>query len=171
MLIFSACLEMPVNITKYRGSVNFVFRPKFSNFIGHKCCSTNHLYFKLHFPICSMNLVLFLVIVIVVSPRCSFYIAPRNTCTSMLVINRCLNFLLSVVQVYFCIWWCWTQPRTQTEYLKKKTFCHWNLNSLTAHNIAKLVKRITQSIIWYSLFIGNVCWFKLFVYTTRVVYL
>ena len=37
------------------------------------------------------------------------------------------------------MWRCWTQPRTQTEYCKKITICHWNLNSIAAHNFAKLV--------------------------------
>ena len=89
---------MPVNITQYRWSVgifnnrNFVFRPKFSNFGGHNCWSSNQLYFKLHYPIFPMNLVLFLVFVIVLSPRCSFHITLSNTCTSMLVITVALIF-------------------------------------------------------------------------------
>ena len=80
------CLEMPVNITQYQGSVdifnirNFVFLPKFTNFIGRKCWSTNHLYVKLNLRIFPMNLVLLLIFVIaVLSPRCSFYITSRNT--------------------------------------------------------------------------------------------
>ena len=88
---------MPVDITQYRGSVgifnnrNFVFRPKFSNFIGHKCWNSNHLYFNISmiFP---MNLVLFLVFVIVFSPRCSFHKTPINTGTPMLVITVALIF-------------------------------------------------------------------------------
>ena len=41
-LKFFTCLEMLVNITQYRGPVgtlnnqNFVFNPKFTNFIGYK---------------------------------------------------------------------------------------------------------------------------------------
>ena len=96
------CLKMPVDITQYRGSVgifnnrNFVFRPKFSNFIGLKCWSSNHLYFNhLYFNISMifpMNLVLFLVFVIVLSPRRSFHITPINAGTSMLVITVALIF-------------------------------------------------------------------------------
>ena len=77
LLIFFTCLKMPVDITQCRGSVgifnnrNFVFRPKFSNFIGDKCWNSNHLYFShLYFNISMvfpMNLVLFLVFVIVFS--------------------------------------------------------------------------------------------------------
>ena len=102
MLIFFTCLKMPVDITQYRGSVgifnnrNFVFRPKFSNFIGHKCWSSNHLYFNhLYFNISMIflkKLVLFLVFVIVFSPRRSFHITPINTGTSMLVITVALIF-------------------------------------------------------------------------------
>ena len=119
---------MPVNITQYRGSVgifnkrNFVFRPKFTNFIGRKCWSTNHLYLKLHLPIFPMNLALFLVFLIVVlSPRCSFYITSRNTCTSMLVITGALLFNY--------LWFTCN------------SFCYvvmLNLNSIAAHNFAKL---------------------------------
>ena len=98
VLILFTCLEMPVNITQYRGSVgifnnrNFVFRPKFSNFKGHKCWSSNHLYFKLYYPISPMNLVLFLVFVTVLSPRHSFHVTPSNTYISMLVITAALIF-------------------------------------------------------------------------------
>ena len=95
MLIFFTCLKMSVDMTQYRGSVgifnnrNFFFRSKSSNFIGHKCWNSNHLYFKLHliFPI---NLVLFLAFVIVLTPRRSFHITPINTSTSMLVITVAL---------------------------------------------------------------------------------
>ena len=87
VLIFFTCLGMPVNITQYWGgagifnNLNFVFRAKFSNFIGHKCWSTNHLYFKLHYPIYPMNLVLFLVFVIVLSflHVQNHWVAPRST--------------------------------------------------------------------------------------------
>ena len=87
---------MPVDITQYRGSVgifnnrNFFFRSKFSNFIGHKCWNSNQLYFKLYYAIFPMNLLLFLVFVIVLSPRISLHII--NTGTSMLVINVALIF-------------------------------------------------------------------------------
>ena len=59
------CLEMPVNITQYRGPVgifnnrNFVFLPKFTNFIDHKCWNTNHLYLKQHLSIFLINLAFF----------------------------------------------------------------------------------------------------------------
>ena len=99
VLKFFTCLEMPVTLTQYQGSVgifnngNYVFRPEFINFIGHNCWSTNQFYFKLHFPIFPMNLVLLLAFVIVVlSTRCSFYITSRNSCTSVLVITVALLF-------------------------------------------------------------------------------
>ena len=93
------CLEMSVKIIHYRGSVaifnnrNFAFRPKFTNFIKHMCWSTNRSYFRLYLPIVLMNLVLFLVFIIaVLSPRCSFSITSRKTCTSILVIAVALLF-------------------------------------------------------------------------------
>ena len=98
MHVFFTCLKMPVDITQYRGSVeifnnrNFVFWPKFSNFIGLQCWSSNHLYFKTHHSIFPMNLVLFLVFVIVLSPRRSFHISLINTGTSMLIITVALIF-------------------------------------------------------------------------------
>ena len=139
---------MPVNITQYRGSVgifnnrNFAFRSKFTNFIGHTCWGTNHLYFKLYLPIFPMNLVLFLVSVIaVLSPRCSFDIASRNTYTSILVIIVALlfhylrftcNLLLLCDDVEL-------NPGPNQNTPKKNSICHWNLNSIAAHNFAKLV--------------------------------
>ena len=65
-------------------------------FIDHKYWSSNHLYFKLHYPIFPMNLVLFLVFVIVLSPRHSCHITSINTGTSMLVIT------VAVVFNYLC---------------------------------------------------------------------
>ena len=37
------------------------------------------------------------------------------------------------------MWWCWTQSRTQSEYSKKPSICHWNLNSIPAQNFQKLL--------------------------------
>ena len=99
VLDFVLCLEMLVNMNQYWGSAgmfnncNFVFRPKFTDPIGHKCLSTNHLYFKLYLPMFPMNLVLLLVFVIVVLwPRCSFYTTSRNTYASILVITIAILF-------------------------------------------------------------------------------
>ena len=81
MLKFFTCLEMPVNITQYRGVFNnchFVFRRKFRNFIGHKCWSTDHFCFKLYLPIFPMNLVLLLVFVMIdLPPKCSIILVQE----------------------------------------------------------------------------------------------
>ena len=86
-----------------------------------------------------MNLVLFLVFVIVLSPRCSFHITPSNTCTSMPVITVALifdylwfkcNLLLLCGDVKL-------NPGPKQNTAKK--LCHWNLNSIAANNFAKLV--------------------------------
>ena len=147
MLIFFTCLKMLVDLTQYRGSVgifnnrNFVFRPKFSNFLGRKCWSSNNLYFKLYYPIFPMNLILLLVFVIVLSPRRSFHITPINTGASMLVITVALifyylcfkcNLLLQCGDVEL-------NPGPKQNTAKKYTICHWNLNNIAARNFAKLV--------------------------------
>lgn len=50
-------------------------------------------HFKLYLPTCPMYLILFHVFVtVVLSPRSSFCITSRNTCTSMLVITIALLF-------------------------------------------------------------------------------
>ena len=105
VLKFFICLEMPVNITQYRGSAgifnnrNFVFRPKFTNFIEHTCWGTNHMYFKLYLVIFSMNLALFLVFAIaVLSPRCSFYITSRNWLLPLLY----YPIICGLRVIYFC---------------------------------------------------------------------
>ena len=138
---------MPVNITQYRGSVrifnsrNFVFRPKFSNYIGHKCWSSNHLCFKLHYPIFPMNLVFFLVFVIVLSPRRSLHITPSNTCTSMLVITVALifDYLWFKCSLLLLCGDVEVNPGPKQNTAKKFSFCHWNLNSIAAHNFPKLL--------------------------------
>ena len=148
VLIFFTCLEMPVNTTQYRGSVgiynnrNFIFRPKFSNFIGHKCWSSNLLYFKLPYPIFPMNLVLFLVFVIALSPRRSFHVTPRNTCSaSMLVITVALifDYLWFKCNLLLLCGDIALNPGPKQNTAKKFSICHCNLNSITAHNFAKLV--------------------------------
>ena len=136
---------MPVDITQYRGSVgifnnrNFVFRPKFSNFIGRKCWNYNHLYSNISmiFP---MNLVLFLVFVIVFSPRCSFHKTPINTGTPMLVITvaSIFNYLCFKCNLLLLCGDVDLNPRPNTA--KKFTIYHWNLNSVAAHDFAKLVQ-------------------------------
>ena len=136
---------MPVNITQYRGSVgifsnrNFAFRPKFTNFIGHTCWSINYLYFKLYLPIFPMNLTLFLVFVIaVLSPRCSFYITSRNTSTSIVVITVALlfEFLRFMCNLFLLCGDVELNPGTNQNTTKKLSICHWNLNSIGAHNEA-----------------------------------
>ena len=129
---------MPVDITQYRGSVgifnnrNFVFRSKFSYFIGHKCSNSNYLYFKLHYSTFPVNLVLFLAFVIVLSPRHNFHITPINTGTSMLVITVALifdylcfkyNLILLCGDVEFNL-----GPIQNTA--KEFAICHWNLNPI-----------------------------------------
>ena len=146
-LIFFTRLKMPVDITQYRGSVgifnnrNFVFRSKFSNFIGHKCWNSNHLYFKLQYPIFPMNLTLFLVFVTVLSPMRSLHITPINTGTSMPVttvalIFDCLCFKYNLLLLCGDVE---LNPGPKQNTAKKFTICHWNLNSIAAHNFAKLV--------------------------------
>ena len=71
-----------------------------------------------------MNLVLFLVFIIVFSPRRSFHITPRITCSaSMLVITIALIFLLLCDDI---------EPNAGLRQNTAKTFsiCHWNLNPL-----------------------------------------
>ena len=88
-----------------------------------------------------MNVVLFLVFVNVLSPRRSFHVTPINTGTSILIItvvlifdNLCFkcNLFLLCGDVELNPW-----PKQNTA--KKYTTCHWNLNSIAAHNFAKLV--------------------------------
>ena len=146
---------MPVDITQYQGSVgifnngNFVFRPQFSIFIGLKCWSSNHWYFKLRYPIFPINLVLFLVFVIVPSTRRSFDIAPINTGTLMLVITVALIFDYLCFKCRLLLLWGDVElnPGPKENTAKKFTICHWNLNSIAAHNLPQLVsclKPITQ---------------------------
>ena len=140
------CLKMPVDITQCRGSIgifnnrNFVFRAKLSNFIGHKCWDSNHLYFKLHCLMFPMNLV-FLVFVIVFSPRLSFHITPINTGTSMLVITAAsvFDYLCFKYNLLLLCGDVEINPGPKQNTAKKITICHWNLNSIAAHNFAKLV--------------------------------
>ena len=118
------------------------FTPKFINFIGLKCWTTNHFYFKLHLPILQMNLVLLLVFVIVVlSPRCSFYITSRNTCTLMLVITVALlfNYMWFTCNLLLLCGDVELNPGPNQNTAKNFSNYHLSLNSIAAHNFAKLV--------------------------------
>ena len=98
MLKFFTYLEIPVNLTHYRGSVDIfniiLFLGQDSQIIGHKCWSAIHFYVKEHLPIFPMNLVLFFVFVIgfFFSPSFNFHLTSRNTFASMLVITVALLF-------------------------------------------------------------------------------
>ena len=126
---------MPVDITQCRGSIgifnnrNFVFRAKLSNFIGHKCWDSNHLYFKLHCLMFPMNLV-FLVFVIVFSPRLSFHITPINTGTSMLVITAAsvFDYLCFKYNLLLLCGDVELNPGPKQNTAKKFTISHWNLS-------------------------------------------
>ena len=86
-----------------------------------------------------MNLLLFLVFVIVLSPRISLHII--NTGTSMLVINVALIFDYLCFK-YNLLLLCGDveiNPGPKQNTAKKITICHWNLNSIAAHNFVKLV--------------------------------
>ena len=98
-------------------------------------------YFKQQLLIFLVNLVLFFLFVFVVlSPRCSFYITSRTTCTAMQVIL--------VVLPFDCLWFkcnllllcgdveLYPGPKQITA--KKFSICHWNLNRIVANNFAKL---------------------------------
>ena len=88
-----------------------------------------------------MKLILFLVFAIVVLlPRCSFYITSGNPCTSMLVIvalhSDYLSFKCNLLMLCGDIELN-SGPKNNTA--EKRSICNWNLNSITAHNFAKLV--------------------------------
>ena len=105
-----------------------------------------------------MNLVLFLVSVIVLSPRRSIHITPSSTCSaSMLVIAVALifdylrfkcNLILLCGDIDLN-----TGPKQNTA--NKIFIFHWNFNSIAAHNFAKLVLLKACSSIhkWYKFFI------------------
>ena len=88
-----------------------------------------------------MNLVLFLVLVIVLSPRRSFHITPINGGTLMLVItiSLILDYLCFKCNLLLLCGDVEPNPGPKQNTAKKFTICHWNLNSIAAHNFAKLV--------------------------------
>ena len=89
-----------------------------------------------------MNLALFLVFAIaVLSPRCSFYITSRNTYTSILVITVALlsDYLWFTCKLLLLCGDVELNPGPNQNTAKKLSICHWNLNSIAAHNFAKLV--------------------------------
>ena len=88
-----------------------------------------------------MNLTLFLVFVTVLSPMRSLHITPINTGTSMPVttvalIFDCLCFKYNLLLLCGDVE---LNPGPKQNTAKKFTICHWNLNSIAAHNFAKLV--------------------------------
>ena len=80
-----------------------------------------------------MNLVLLLVFVI--------HITPRNTCTSVLVITVALifDYLWFKCNLLLLCGDIELNPGLKQNTAKKFSICQWNLNSIAAHNFAKLV--------------------------------
>ena len=89
-----------------------------------------------------MNLVLFLVFAIaVLSPRSSFFITSRNTYTSILVITVPLlsDYLCFTCNLLLLSDDVELNPGPNQNTAKRLSTCYWNLNSIAAHNFAKLV--------------------------------
>ena len=86
---------------------------------------------------------MFLVFVIALSPRLSFYITSTNTGTSMLVITIALisDYLWFKLFSGYVVMLNSTQDpnRTLQKKKKKNSICHWSLNSIAADNFVKLV--------------------------------
>ena len=88
-----------------------------------------------------MNLVLFLAFVTVLSPRRSFHITPHSTGTSTLVITVALIFdylclRCNLVLLYGDVEF---NPGPKQNTAKKFAIYHCDLNSIAAHNFAKML--------------------------------
>ena len=113
-----------------------------------------------------MNLVLFLVSVIVLSPRRSIHITLSNNCsTSMLVITVALifDYLWLKCNLLLLCGDIELNPGPKQKTANKIFIFHWNLNSIVAHNFAKLVllKACKSVHKWYKFFIGNISWLNI----------
>ena len=89
-----------------------------------------------------MNLVFFLVFVIVVlSPWCSFYVTPRNTCTSVLaiIVFLLLDYLWFKYNLLLLFRDVKLNPGPKKKHCKKNSIRNWNLNSIAAHNFENLL--------------------------------
>ena len=73
--------------------------------------------------------------------RCSFDINLRNTYTSILIITIALlfNYLWFKCNLLLLCGDVELNPRPNQNTAKEPSICHWNLNSVAAHDFAKLV--------------------------------
>ena len=71
----------------------------------------------------------------------SFHITPINTGASMLIITVAFTFdyLCFKCNLIFLCGDTELNPGPKQSTAKKFTICHWNLNSIAAHNFVKLV--------------------------------
>ena len=134
--------SMPVNLNQYRGAVG-VFKSKF--FIGkkHRISFSNN-----PFPF-SVNLSIFDCFSIILTSSYTYFVLIffflLNVVKYNFKINSLKKFVCNFTSFYICLFWLisiflnWSEdieknPGPKTKSCQSFSICHWNLNSISAHN-------------------------------------
>ena len=133
---------MPVNLNQYRGTVgtfnNRNYYHKSTLSLGRPCQNT--FFLDCAFPFSNISLLFVLLITVFLTLKSNLYRSTKHFCT--------LSFLATIITIWSPPWLysllillsadVELNPGPKRASTRNISICHWNLNSISAHNYIKL---------------------------------
>ena len=133
---------MPVNLNQYRGAVgtfnNRNYYHKLTLCLGHPCQST--FFLNCVFPLCKISFLFVLLISAFLTLNSNSYRSTKHF--------HALSFLVAIITIWSLPWLysllilligdVELNPGPKRASTSNASICHWNLNSISAHNYTKL---------------------------------
>ena len=133
---------MPVNLNQYRRTVgtfnNRSYYHKLTLSLGHSCQST--FFLNCVFPLCKISFLFVLLISVFLTLKSNSYRSTKHFYT--------LSFLVAILTIWSLPWLysllillsadAELNPGPKRASTSNISICHWNLNSISAHNYTKL---------------------------------
>ena len=135
---------MPVNLNQYRGTVrtfnNRNYYHKFTLSLGQPCQST--FFLNCAFPLCNISFWFVLLISVFLKLKSNLYSSTKHF--------HKLSFLVAIITIWSLPWLysllillsadVELNPGPKRVSISNSSKCHWNLNSISAHNCLFLLK-------------------------------
>ena len=133
---------MPVNLNQYQGTVgkfnNHNYYHKSTLTLGRPCQNT--FFLNCAFPFCNISLLFVLLITVFLTLKSNSYRSTKHFYT--------LSFLATIITIWSPPWLysllillsadVELNPGPKRAFTRNISICHWNLNSISAHNYIKL---------------------------------
>ena len=131
-----------VNLNQYRGTVgtftNRIYSHKLTLSLGRLCQNT--FFLNCAFPFCNISLLFVLLITVFLTLKSNSYRSTKHLHT--------LSFLVTIITIWSPLWLysllillsadIELNPGPKLAFTRNISICHWNLNSISAHNCIKL---------------------------------